>query len=149
MTDGVREPDPTRLLPIVVGAHLEAEWRDRPIAADLAAALTPALGRDCPLTPLVVSDLWYLNDQPLRVQPAITLGHPEVNAVTAYLATRVPTALLVEERFRVQLDPELIDLHVCLWGADPAGTAAAVDCFHERHLADYAAAVRLLAVEIA
>jgi hypothetical protein len=120
------------VLPIVVGAHLRAEVEDRPIAAALCAALTAAAGEGFPLVPVVMTDLWYLNCEPLRVQPTVSVGHPEVNALTAYLADKLPSVLALDGRLIVQLDPEFIEAVACCWGADGLATAAAVEVFVAR-----------------
>ena len=59
-----------------------------------------------------------INQIELRVQPTISIGHPEVNAATAALSSDLPTALIQDDAFRIQLDPEFIDLKCCLWGVD-------------------------------
>lgn len=89
------------------------------------------------LDPLVCSDLWYLNDDALRAQPTIAIGHPGVNALSAHLGDKLPTALVVDDRRLVQLDPELIDLAACCWGVDERETHAAVDDLCERFLEDF------------
>jgi hypothetical protein len=131
-----REIDLDGTLLLVVGAHLEAELTDRALAYRLRETIleTPCERR---LLPIVCTDLWYLNNQPLRLRPTIALGRPEINAVTAYLASRVPTALVIEDAYRIQLDPELIDLKACVWGAEARDTAAALGCFIERYLPGY------------
>jgi hypothetical protein len=143
----VRELAPAEALPIVVGAALEAELNDRRVAARLCAEVRAGLAAidgAVRLEPVVLTDLWYLNDPALRVQPTISIGRPELNAVTAYLSARVPTAHVVEDAFRIQLDPELIDLHACVWGSDHGGTVDAVACFCERFLPAYLRGVELL-----
>ena len=143
----VRELAPRSVLPIVVGANLEAELMDRGVASELRDAIRTAQDRTVPsgaLQPVVLSDLWYLNDPPLRVQPTIAVGRPEINAATAFLAARIPTAFMVDGTFRVQLDPELVELNACLWGSDARSTAEAVACFIDRYLPDYLRSVNLL-----
>ena len=138
--DDVREPDPETVLAIVVGAHLEAEVADRPLAYDLRRRIRgwqDEIACDDPLEPLVLTDLWYLNEQTLRLRPTITIGRPEVNAATAYLATKVPTAFVADDAFRIQLDPELLDERVCIWGVDHRTTADAVDFFRERYFDEF------------
>ena len=135
------------LLLIVVGASIEAEVTDRPLAyrlqGEIAAAPVGdgAVGGEMNdrgrLTPVVCTDLWYLNTQPLRLRPTIAIGSPESNAATAFLATRMPTALVVEERYRIQLDPEYMEMKACLWGTSDRDTAAAVDVFVDRYLAEF------------
>jgi hypothetical protein len=157
--DHVREQDPPtldveRLLPIVVGAHLDAEVHDRPLAARLRNRIITWQrdGHDeCddPLEPIVLTDLWYLNQQPLRLRPTIAIGPPEVNAATAYLAGKVATAFVAEDQFRIQLDPELIDERTCLWGSTPAATSRAVDLFAERYLEAFLRAIHRLPSDVA
>jgi hypothetical protein len=143
-TPAVRELDLATVIPIVVGAHIEAELNDRVIANRLRDRMVKVIAAcadtDCGrLRPVVMTDLWYLNNQPLRLRPTIAIGRPEVNAATAYLARKVPTALVVEDAYRIQVDPEFIDVHACLWGTSPAATATAAEVFEKRHLARWLA----------
>jgi hypothetical protein len=136
----VRELDLATVIPIVVGAHIEAELTDRLVANRLRDRMIEVIAAspdaDCSrLHPVVITDLWYLNNQPLRVRPTIAIGRPEVNAATAYLARKVPTALVVEDAYRIQVDPEFIDVHACLWGTSPAATATSAEVFEKRYLA--------------
>lgn len=133
-------PDVKTLLPVVVGARLEAELFDRPLAYRLLAqihARRATLADAASLRPVVCSDLWYLNDADLQARPAITIGDPDVNAATAFLARRLPTAFVVEGSLRIQLDLEFLDLRACLWGADARATAQCHDLFVERYLDDF------------
>lgn len=129
-------PDPAELLPIVVGMHLEAELHDRPLAQRVHDAIVAA---GAPGMPIVCCDAWYLNDQSLRLRPTLTIGRPEVNAATAALASRLPTRLLIDERYRIQLDPEGIDVRACVWGVDALNTLHAVDAFIETCLDEWLA----------
>jgi hypothetical protein len=130
----VREPHFETTLPIVVGAHLAAEVHDRPRAYALRDEIAERLVAPQPLVPIVCSDLWYLNTAPLRTQPTVAIGTPDHNAATAFFAGRVPTAFMVEGSFRIQLDPELLDLRACIWGQGPRKTAAGVEAFIDRYL---------------
>ncbi|QKK09810.1 MAG: hypothetical protein HND58_17685 [Planctomycetota bacterium] len=65
-------------------------------------------------------------------QPTISVGRPEANALTAFLADKLPSVLAVDDRFVVLLDPELADPAACCWGVDAAATAEAVRVFAER-----------------
>lgn len=132
-----------RLLLIVVGAHLRAETQDRAVAYRLRARILELLsarfgpekhGKPHPLAPVVCSDLWYLNNESLRTRPTVSVGGPDVNALTAYLADKLPSVLAVEDVFLVQMDPEFADVVACCWGAENADTLAAVDAFAERYL---------------
>lgn len=135
-----------RLLLIVTGAHLRAETHDRPIAYRLRERVVERLnarfgpekhGRPHPLAPVVCSDLWYLNNEPLRTRPTVSIGGPDVNALTAYLADKLPSVLAVEDVFLVQTDPEMVDVVACCWGADAAATLSAADAFAERYLDEF------------
>ncbi len=129
--------DPQSLLLVVVGANPRAEVAHRPLGYRLCEEIrrwqrrTPQAH---PLSPLVCTDLWYLNDQALMARPTIALGEPELNAVSAYFANRLPTALVIEQSLQVQLDPEFVELQACVWGVDDRSTAAGVEAFVERYL---------------
>jgi hypothetical protein len=136
--------DSDRLILIVTGAHLRAETGDRPSAYRLRNRMLRGLGRDGgedPEAPVVVcSDLWYLNRDELRSRPTISVGAPGVNALSAYLGDKLPSAFAIEGVLVVQLDPAFEDRMACCWGVDHAATSAAVDAFCERYLEDFMAA---------
>jgi hypothetical protein len=67
-------------------------------------------------------------------RPTIAVGRPQHNAVSAYLANRLPAVLVIDQRLQVQLDPELVTLQACIWGTDGASTAAGVELFEKRYL---------------
>lgn len=144
--------DTDSLLLIVVGAHPRAEQADRPIAYMLRQHITKWLarkfeGEECPLMPLVVTDVWYLNDNSLRRCPAISIGAPGVNALSAYLGDKIPSAFCVDEQFMVQMDLDLNDLVVVCWGTSTEATAHAVEAFLDRYVDDFMeAAARARAV---
>ena len=120
---------------VVCGAHLRAEWHDRPIAYRLRTKLAEhgAAGA------VGVSDIWYLNHDELRQRPTVSVGGPEVNALTAYLGARVPSSYVVEGRCVVQFDVASADPIAACWGAGPDGTLEAVDAFCERYLDEFVA----------
>lgn len=124
-----------RLTLVVVGAHLRAEAWDRPIAADLRRKLLAALdAEDDPTRVLVCTDIWYLNQRDLRQRPTISVGAPGVNAFTAYLADRLPTAFAVDNVLSIQYDVEGAEPLAACWGATPRATHAAVRTFEEKYL---------------
>ncbi|MBX3363347.1 MAG: hypothetical protein KF866_01170 [Phycisphaeraceae bacterium] len=128
--------DPDALVLIVVGAHLAAERWDRPLATHLAGCLAGLNTTDDPadqLCPMVCTDLWYLNDDTLRRRPTISLGAPDVNALTAYWADKLPSAYTVEGVLTVQLDVEWNEPAVACWGISPSATARAVQAFLDRY----------------
>jgi hypothetical protein len=136
------EIDSQRLILIVTGAHLRAEAMDRPVAYRLQAQLARWLEEQIPLEAeprpcqriLVCSDLWYLNNDGLRNCPTISLGGPRVNALTAFLADKLPSAFAIEDLLLVQADLDFPDVVACCWGRDGPATAAAADAFAERYL---------------
>lgn len=139
--DAAHDLDVDSLLLLVVGAHLRAELDDRPLAYRLrdriAGWVDTSLDNsdDTPkIVPIVCTDVWFLNNQELLARPAISIGEPGVNAATAYLSNRLPTALVVDHALRIHLDPEFAELHACLWGVNAQTTAIAVDMFVERYL---------------
>ena len=86
--------DTDRLICIVVGVQLRAELGDRPLAyrieqelrQRLEAALgKPAEGEPPRLAPVVLSDVYYLNNDELQARPAISVGGPGMNALSAML----------------------------------------------------------------
>ncbi|MEX2672654.1 MAG: hypothetical protein WD294_11150 [Phycisphaeraceae bacterium] len=133
--------DEDKLLLIVVGAHLKAEAADRPIAYRLQQTLNEYLDVHAEpsdlIVPLVCSDVWYLNNEELHNRPLICIGGPGVNALSAYLYPRLPNALQVDEQLVIQLDPEMLDLRVNIWGMAHGQTASAVELFNRKYLDAY------------
>ncbi len=125
------------LLVVVVGAHLRAELADRPLGYRLRESILkwqaghPEVR---PLQPVLCTDLWYLNAEDLMVRPTISVGAPELNAVSAFFANRLPTALVIDDSLQVQLDPEFVTLRACVWGVNEQATASSVDLFETRDL---------------
>lgn len=132
--------DVDALMLIVVGAHPKAELHDRPIAYRLRQKAVAWLDQRFPtvearpLMPLVCSDVWYLNDQSLRDCPAVAVGGPSVNALSAYLADKLPSAFVIDDVLMVQMDQEHSESLACCWGISPPDTMAAVDVFIDRYL---------------
>jgi hypothetical protein len=123
------------LLLIVVGSQVRCEVFDRPLAARLQAAVAEALDQaDAPLAPLVCTDVLYLNTEPLQGRPAISVGGPGVNALSAYLYPKLPTVLSVEDQYVVQMETDAPPLRAALWGAGHEQTALAIDAFTRRYL---------------
>ncbi len=136
------EIDTHNLMLIVVGAHLRAEAADRPHAYRLQENIHRWFDRHIhtdgwPFEVIVCCDVWYLNNSNLRKRPVISIGGPGINALSAYLYQKLPTALAVENRLLVQLDVEMADLRVALWGMDAEHTASAVDLFMDKYLQAY------------
>lgn len=142
--------DASRLILIVCGSTLGAEWLDRPVAYALRDRFRAWLGAQgagrgvadptgrAPRV-LVCSDIWYLNQDELRACPTLSVGGPAVNALTAYLGDKLPSAYVVEGVQMVQLDLEggsaaFETVAAACWGRDAHGTAAAADAFADRYL---------------
>lgn len=122
-----------RLILVITGAHLHAESRDRPIAYRLARAIAERVnsrGGEA----IVCSDVWYLNNDQLRSCPTVSIGGPAVNALSAYLGDKLPSAFVVEGKVMVQADIEFEEAIACCWGSDQTGTSLAVDAFVDRYL---------------
>jgi hypothetical protein len=132
--------DVDSLVLVVVGAHPKAELHDRPIAYALRKRMVAWLDQrfptveSRPLLPMVCSDVWYLNDQSLRDCPAVAVGGPSVNALSAYLADKLPSAFVIDDVLMVQMDLELSEVVACCWGMTPGDTTTAVEVFIDRYL---------------
>ncbi len=146
-----REPEPDfdidSAVCIVVGAHPRAELGDRDVAylmRDRLAAVLDALAEDFPehpaLRPVVLTDIWYLNDAALRARATISIGGPGVNALTASLIDRLPSAFVIDDVLSVQLDVDMGDLVAACWGVSHDATRGAVEAFTERYLSEFVAA---------
>jgi hypothetical protein len=129
--------DPDRLALVVVGAHLRAEVEDRPLAYHLREQMLARLG-DHPAANgwrvALCTDVWYLNNAELRARPTISVGGPGVNALSAYLGDKLPSAFAIEGRLVVQLDLDYTELLACCWGVNQTATAAAVEAFIDKYL---------------
>ncbi len=130
--------DVERLLPIVTGVQLNAELGDRPLAyrveGEVRRILRQVLGEaesEGPpkLSPVVISDVFYLNQDDLQARPTIALGGPGVNMLTANLVEKLPTVIAIENVLVVQMDLEWADLRCCVWGMDHLSTVRAVETF--------------------
>ena len=138
--------DLDRVALIVTGADLRAEIADRPLAYRLQRAMldwrdiyapdadesgTPGAR---PFDVLVCSDVWYLGNPEMTQRPTISVGGPAVNALTAHLADKAPSAFVIDDVLIVQLDLDFRDLRGCCWGKDRNATESAVAAFIDRYL---------------
>ena len=96
------------------------------------------------LRAVVCTDLWYLNDDRLRSRPAVSVGEPELNAYTAFLADKLPDVYSVKDILIVQLDLEGVDLVAACWGRDAIATRQATQVFTERYMSGFCDAVASL-----
>ncbi|NBB82003.1 MAG: hypothetical protein GVY28_01210 [Alphaproteobacteria bacterium] len=142
--------DVDKLVLIVVGAHLSAEVSDRPLAYRLQESMRDRLHQltgstEWPVTPLTCTDVWYLNHDELQRQPVVAIGGPGVNALSAYLYQKLPTALAIEDQLVIQLDVEMAELRCAVWGFDGRHTASALELFENKYLGEWLRAAAGLA----
>ena len=128
-----------RFLLIVTGSTLRAEEMDRPLAYYLKRRIEEALqaSRDVDLANYevhVVADFRWLHDESLQGMATISLGGPGVNELSHRWLEEVPVALAVNERYFIQMDPELAEPHASVWGMDNPTTQIAVSVFLDRFL---------------
>ncbi len=130
--------DVNRLIWIVTGVQLNAELGDRPLAyriekeiRDQLAALLqkPKAGEPPRLTPVVVSDVYYLNHEEAQKGPTISIGGPGMNALSASLYEQLPTPVTIENTLIVQMDLEMADQRCAVWGMSHLDTVRAAELF--------------------
>jgi hypothetical protein len=130
--------DTDRLIPIVTGVQLNAELGDRPLAyrieqhvrEKLAELLPAAETGELPrLSPVVLSDVFYLNHEAVQSRPTISLGGPGVNALSALLVNELPMAVAIEKVLVIQMDLDMADQRVAVWGMNHLDTVRAVELF--------------------
>jgi hypothetical protein len=133
---------PLRLLLIVTGSTLRAEEMDRPLGYYLKQRIEQAVseavasgrrGLDDYLV-RVVADFRWIHDEPLQVLPTISLGGPGVNALARRWMKEIPVSLAYNERYFIQMDPDLAEPRASIWGMDNATTQIAVSVFVDRFL---------------
>ncbi|MGP1310535.1 MAG: hypothetical protein ACTS27_10095 [Phycisphaerales bacterium] len=133
------QPDAASPLLIVTGITLDAERAARPLAyavrEHVAAWLDLEADGGAPsFEPIVCTDIHWLNTADAREFPTIAIGGPAQNALTAYLADKLPSVFAMDGRVLVQMDLDGVDLLSACWGVDDATTAAAVERFLEAYL---------------
>jgi hypothetical protein len=139
------EVDIDRLIWIVTGVQLNAELGDRPLAyrieqewsSRLSAALpAPDPGELPALVPVVISDVFYLNneDEEVHFRPTISVGGPGVNALSGTWAKELQTIVAIENTLVIQMDLEMADPRCCVWGMNHLDTVRAVDLFISKYL---------------
>jgi hypothetical protein len=129
-----------RWLLIVVGSTLRAEEADRPLAYYLKQQVESALeavmrldhGAGGPFRVAVIADFRWLRDEPLQKWPTLSIGGPGVNLLTHHWLEEVPLSLAVDNQYYIQMDPDLDEPRVSIWGMDNASTQIAVSAFLQR-----------------
>ena len=121
---------------IVTGSTLRAEEVDRPLAYYLKQRVEEYQAQNEPeggaMDVRVVADFRWIHDEPLQSLPTISIGGPGVNALAHRWLEEVPLSLAVDERYYLQMDPDLDEPRVSLWGMDNATTQIAVAVFLDR-----------------
>jgi hypothetical protein len=142
--------DPERAIPIliVVGTSLRAEEADRPLAYYLKQQIEERAGEATPARACVVADLRWLHDESFQSLPTISLGGPGVNVLAHRWVEDLPVAMAVDERFYIQMDPELDEPRVSIWGMDNSQTQVAVSAFLTRYLPRYLARCEAVASQV-
>ena len=130
---------------VVVGAHPRAEQADRSLAYRLRSEIELWKERhedllSTSIEVLVITDLWYMNDDKLRTLPTICIGGPGVNALSAYLAQHLSEENQ-EADIIMQVDEEFTDLRAVVWGKDHEKTVHGVELFMDKFLDGYLRAV--------
>lgn len=131
---------PARTLLIVTGSTLRAEEVDRPLAYYLKQRVEQHLADHdpdpdaAPMSVRVVADFRWIHDEPLQTLPTISVGGPGVNALAHRWLEEIPLSLAVDERYYLQMDPDLDEPRVSVWGMDNATTQLAVSVFIDRFL---------------
>ncbi len=129
------DDSPPRLLLIVTGSTLRAEELDRPLAYYLQQQVDRAVGRlGLAFETRVIADFRWMNDDELQAWPTISVGGPGVNALAQSWFEEVPFSLAVDEQYCIQMDPDLAEPRVSIWGMDNASTQIAVSVFIDRFL---------------
>ena len=114
---------------IVTGTDIRAEERDRPSAYRLKEEIDRRGGGQTFRRAVVVGDRWFLENRIFHLNPAIAVGGPGVNGLSAQLAEALPIVWRLEEKVFVQADLAAEVKRVCLWGVDARATAHAVQSF--------------------
>ena len=138
------DPRP-RLLLIVTGSTLRAEEVDRPLGYYLKQQVELADANLGPFDARVIADFRWLHEEALQTLPTISLGGPGVNALAHKWLEEVPVSLAVDDQYYIQMDPDLDEPHVSVWGMDNASTQVAVSAFVQRYLAGFLAHCSALA----
>ena len=82
----------------------------------------------------VIADFRWIHDDFLQSLPTICLGGPGVNALAHRWLQEVPISLAFNERYFIQMDPDLTEPRVSIWGMDNPTTQIAVSVFLDRFL---------------
>jgi hypothetical protein len=134
-----------RWLLIVTGSTLRAEEMDRPLAYYLKQRIEESLAQAVAAGKRnlddylvrVVADFRWIHDEPLQNLPTISIGGPGVNALSHRWLEEVPVSLSFNERYFIQMDPDLAEPRASIWGMDNASTQLSVSVFVDRFLPQF------------
>lgn len=123
---------------IVVGAEINAEEKDRPIAYYLKSLIDKhERAKNKPFRKsIVITDLLWLKDKILQICPTVAVGGPGVNALAAQLVDKLPVAFGEENSFFIQMEDTLLNNKISIWGMNQTTTKQGVDAFVSRGLLD-------------
>ncbi len=113
---------------IVVGYGILPEEEDRPTAYELRQAINQRGEGTDSRSAVVLSDMWVLNQEMAEFFPAIALGGPGVNALSAQIYEDLPVAYTRDQRVFIQMNQES-GKRAALWGMDRVATREAVEVF--------------------
>jgi hypothetical protein len=131
---------PERMFLIVTGSTLRAEEVDRPLAYYLKQQVESRLeAEDDPPPVRVIADFRWLHEDSLQRLPTISLGGPGVNALAQRWLEDLPVSLAVDEQYYIQMDPDLEEPRVSIWGMDNPTTQIATSAFVQKFLAQFLA----------
>jgi hypothetical protein len=133
---------PLRLLLVVTGSTLRAEEMDRPLGYYLKQQIEVSVRDAMQLghqgiddyVVRVIADFRWIHDEAFQGLPTISLGGPGVNALAHKWLEEVPVSLAYNERYFIQMDPNLTEPRASIWGMDNATTQIAVAVFLDRFL---------------
>ena len=120
--------DVRRTILIVVGYGILPEEEDRPIAYELRKIINQRGEGTDSRSAVVVTDVWLLNQEMGDLFPAISVGGPGVNALSAQIYEDLPIALNRDQRVFIQMNQDA-GKRAALWGMDQAATREAVEIF--------------------
>ena len=89
------------------------------------------------ISPAVITDVYYLNEADVQRRPAISVGGPGVNALSALLTDKLPTPVAIENTLVVQMDLDFKDQRCAVWGMTHLDTVRAVDLFLAKGYLDH------------
>ena len=113
---------------IVVGYGILPEEEDRPTAYELRQAINQRGEGTDSRSAVVLTDMWVLNQEMAELFPAIALGGPGVNALSAQIYEDLPVAYTRDQRVFIQMNQES-GKRAALWGMDRVATREAVEIF--------------------